>query len=136
MRFAAEQFFNAFCDFREVHRRAVALEREVCESSRILDTDMGRILSSPLAERIAADALRDEEPSRKRLGGATFYTLLLQIFCEEFQKLLFRHQFIWLDGRLEIGKCSLHLLGKLLIDVPARPEIIVFAAVVEMMSDC
>ena len=135
MRLAAEKFFNPLGDFGEMHRRAVTLEREIGEITRVLDAHVRRLFSTPFAERILADAFRDEEPARHDIVGAILHTLLFEMFCEQLQEFVFRREAVHLERFVQRCKRLLHLLGKLFIDVPTRFEIGILAAEIKMMTD-
>src|SRR3989338_5774969 len=132
---ASEKLLDAFGDFGKVHRRTVALERKVCEIARVLDTHMRRVLAAPFTQRVAADALRYEKPARKGLVRAALHASLLEMFRKKFQKFLFGRELVGLYGFVETRQCGFDLLGELLIDMPARAKVVVFAAVAEMMPD-
>src|SRR3989344_5710147 len=54
---------------------------------------------------------------------------------EQFQKLFFSSELVGLDGFVEARERCFYLLGKLLVDMPACAEVVVFAAGVEHGSD-
>src|SRR3989344_2910745 len=97
MSLTAEKLLDTARNFCEVHRRAVALQREVRKIARVLDADVRAVESAPLAERVPADALRDGEPAEKYIVRAILYTFLLQVAAEEFDELVFRCELVRLD---------------------------------------
>ena len=60
---------------------------------------------------------------------------LFEVLGREFNKFFLWREFVRLDRFIEARESCFDLFGKLLVDVPARAEVIVLAAVIEEMSD-
>ena len=90
---------------------------------------------APIAERVTANLFGYREPA--------FHYLLILVFLgdifEVIQKLLnhfgFRKQVLRGEPSVELVKRVLHLLGKLLVDMPAMSKVVILADLSKWFAD-